>query len=282
MPSFEIIERDIFEAMDALRDDGRRFDVLIADPPYCSGGNTPASVARSGVLKYLDTCALGDFRDNMTQRTFMNFTREWLAEAATLLKSPGYAFVFCDWRQIPAVSDALQFAGYYWRGVIPWNKKNARPNKGHITQMSEFVVWGTVDEKKSLKVCHHTFVYPSPPVADRIHPTQKAPEVIRDFLDVLPDTATDALELFSGSASGGVAAIQQRLNYVGVEKNHELAERSRKRLADYLAEQTCSDPPEAIVETSKDAENSTSYVESDADRKQDEQQKTENNGENND
>lgn len=236
-PTFEIIQGDCLEKLQELARQGRRFDALVADPPYCSGAMSPAEITRSKSLaKYCKRTDLGIFQDVMSQRVFLWFTRAWLKIARGVLKSPGYIFIFIDWRQLSTVSDALQAAGYIWRGLAVWDKINARPNLGHLTQTTEFIVWGTVDEKKSEKIIQRSvFREPAPKANDRIHPTQKSPEVIADFLRILPDDATSVIDPFSGSASTGIAALSLGLDYVGIEEQDAFVETSRGRLAESLA-----------------------------------------------
>lgn len=237
VPSFEIIQGDCLEKLHELAKEGRKFDALVADPPYCSGAMSPADVSRGDAIrKYCDRVDLGSFSDAMSQRAFLLFTREWLHAARAVMKSPGYCFIFIDWRQLPTMTDAIQTSGWIWRGIAVWDKGNARPNPGAISQLSEFVCWGTFDSKKSDKFVHqNVFRYPSPKVADRIHPTQKEPGVIRDLLQILPDDATAVLDPFSGSASTGIAALSLGLDYVGIEEQEGFCEVSRGRLAESLA-----------------------------------------------
>lgn len=236
LPTFEILQGDCLNKLHELAETGRNFDAIVADPPYCSGAMSPADVSRgNAIAKYCDRIDLGSFSDAMSQRAFLLFTREWLHAARPVLKSPGYVFVFIDWRQLPTMTDAIQTAGYIWRGIAVWDKGNARPNPGAISQFSEFICWGTVDAKKSDKFVHqNVFRYPSPKMNDRIHPTQKEPSVIRDFLRILPDDAEAVLDPFSGSGSTGVAALSLGLDFVGIEEQDGFCEVSRGRLAESL------------------------------------------------
>ena len=236
LPAFEILQGDCLDRLRDLAKEGRKFDALVADPPYCSGAMSPADISRgTGIAKYCERTDLGSFSDAMSQRAFLLFTREWLHAARAVMKSPGYCFVFIDWRQLPTVSDAIQTAGWIWRGIAVWDKGNARPNFGHVSQTTEFIVWGTVDAEKSKKIVPQSvFRKNSPKMADRIHPTQKEPEVIRGFLEVLPDDATAVLDPFSGSASTGIAALSLGLDYVGIEEQPGFCEVSRGRLAESL------------------------------------------------
>lgn len=51
--------------------------------------------------------------------------------------------MFIDWRQLPAATDALQWAGWIWRGTAVWDKGNSRPQKGRFRQQAEYIVWGS-------------------------------------------------------------------------------------------------------------------------------------------
>ena len=50
--SFEIIQDDVLHALQDFERRGEKFDAVVMDPPYCSGGLLPAQVARGGIAKY--------------------------------------------------------------------------------------------------------------------------------------------------------------------------------------------------------------------------------------
>lgn len=60
------------------------------------------------------------------------------------------------------------------------------------------------------------------------------------------------LELFSGSASGGVAAIQNGFDYIGVESSPFYVASSRKRLRDELARKDFLEPKRIKKESKKE------------------------------
>lgn len=171
--NFEIRNGDVLEELEKLNAERRRFDALLADPPYCSGSMSPGSVMQgASSSKYCQSPDLPTFVDAMSQRVFQSFTYTWLKKTRPLLRSPGYVFIYIDWRQIPAVSEMFQAAGYVWRRLAVWDKRNARCHVGQHAQTAEFIVWGTVDEGKSDKyggTCVFSGQMPSP--KDRIHPT---------------------------------------------------------------------------------------------------------------
>ena len=63
--------------------------------------------------------------------------------------------VFTDWRQLPLTSDALQIAGWTWRGIIPWDKtESCRPQLGLYRNQAEYVLTATHGGyDKSVRLC---------------------------------------------------------------------------------------------------------------------------------
>jgi len=52
--------------------------------------------------------------------------------------------LFSDWRQLPLTTDALQAAGFIWRGIIAWDKtEGVRPQPARPRAQCEYIVWGS-------------------------------------------------------------------------------------------------------------------------------------------
>lgn len=119
------------------------FDAVITDPPYASGGRTQAEKNRSTARKYssMGENAPPPFEgDAKDQRSWTRWVAEWLYEARKVCKPGAPVCMFIDWRQLPAASDALQWAGWIWRGTAVWDKGNSRPQKGRFRQQAEYGV----------------------------------------------------------------------------------------------------------------------------------------------
>ena len=112
------------------------FDAVITDPPYASGGRTQAEKNKSTAQKYSSMKNAppafdGDAKD---QRSWTRWAAEWLYLARKACKPGAPVCMFIDWRQLPAATDALQWAGWIWRGTAVWDKGNSRPQKGRFRQ----------------------------------------------------------------------------------------------------------------------------------------------------
>ena len=139
---WSILQGDALKVLGTF--DPNTFDAVITDPPYASGGRTQAEKNKSTAQKYSSMGENapppfdGDAKD---QRSWTRWAAEWLYEARKASKPGAPVCMFIDWRQLPAATDALQWAGWIWRGTAVWDKGNSRPQKGRFRQQAEYIVW---------------------------------------------------------------------------------------------------------------------------------------------
>lgn len=168
-------------------------DAVITDPPYSSGGMFRADKCKPTSEKY-QTDRPGqktytDFAgDNRDQRSWTSWCSHWMQTAH--LRTGGYFLAFTDWRQLPAMTDAMQWAGYNWRGLISWDKGPAAraPHKGYFRHQCEYIVWGT---RGYCPMATHAGPYPGAftvPVnhREKRHLTGKPLELMRQLVRIVP------------------------------------------------------------------------------------------------
>ena len=117
-PRWEIIHGDSLTVLESFPPS--TFDAVITDPPYASGGRTQAEKSKATAKKYssMGGNAPPDFDgDAKDQRSWTRWAAEWLYLARRAAKPGAPVCMFIDWRQLPCASDALQWAGWIWRGI---------------------------------------------------------------------------------------------------------------------------------------------------------------------
>lgn len=220
------------------------FDAVVTDPPYSSGGMFRGDRMASTRTKYVETGAqhtLPDFSgDNKDQRSYLRWSTLWLQACRELVAPGGLCCVFTDWRQLPTTTDAIQCAGWIWRGIAVWMKTNSRPVLGRYNNQCEYVVWGTFGPR----VCKGPtsaggIVEASPRV--RQHITQKPERVMHWLLEPLPGGRV--LDPFAGSGTTLVACMQRGQSAVGIEQDRVIFDQAVERLAAAEA----SAPPTSIA-----------------------------------
>lgn len=231
------------EAMDVMRQiPDATVDALVTDPPYCSGGtSTVDRTSRSASDKYVSSDsrsghALPDFGgDERDQRSFTLWCSYWLSESLRIVRPGGVALVFCDWRQLPAMSDALQVAGWRWRGVVVWAKTGARPQPGFCNQ-SEYVLWashGKIDADHRPPYLPGVFNMGSPRGRARRHITAKPLPLMQQLVRATTPGGL-ILDPYAGSGTTGAAALLEGRSFLGIERSAAYASIAAQTLTETL------------------------------------------------
>ena len=199
------------------------FDAVITDPPYASGGWKPAEKNRTTTQKYSSMSkenALPDFDgDQKDQRSWTNWMADWLSDARKACRDGAPICLFIDWRQYPSITDALQRAGWVWRGVAVWDKLTCRPQKGRFRQQSEYIVWGSngpMPVNRPVGCLPGVFRYANP--QNRIHVTEKPLQLMRDIVKIC-EPGGRILDPFAGAGTTVLAAVREGYEAVGIELN---------------------------------------------------------------
>lgn len=210
-------------------------DMLLTDPPYCSGGlhraaRTAATSKKYVFSTYQDLYTDFDF-DNMDQRSWLFWCQMWLGGAYRALKKGGMVVCFIDWRQLPALTDVIQASGFTLRGIAVWDKmpNGARPRRGGLKQQAEFIVWASKGPMPETDV-YLPGVFQYRLGFPKRHMTEKPIEIAREIVRLVPPGGT-VLDLFFGSGTFLVAAKEAGLNWTGCELNPQYFAETEDRMA---------------------------------------------------
>jgi len=226
-------------------------DALITDPPYSSGGLTAGERRATPSQKYVQggvRIARVDFAgDNRDQRSQLRWMQLWLFECYRILRDGAPVCLFTDWRQLPLTTDALQCAGFIWRGIIVWDKtEGVRPQPGRPRAQAEYIVWGS---KGPMPVTRNAPVFPGViregvRQKDKHHMTGKPTALMRQLVQICERNAEATgliLDPFAGSGSTLVAARLEGFQYAGCEMVEHYVNVARRRLAEVSCERV--EPP---------------------------------------
>jgi len=232
----KIIPGDLLHILPKLPDD--LFGGIITDPPYASGAADQNARQKSTAAKYSSVKAgnpLPDFEgDSKDQRSWTHWMAEWLTEARRVCKPGAPICMFIDWRQLPAMTDALQWAGWIWRGILVWDKTNSRPQRGRFRQQAEFVVWGSnghMPLDRKAPVLPGVFRQSMPALAKRRHQTEKPLEVMREMVKIV-EPGGIILDPFAGAGTTVLAAKMEGYPALGIELSRHFAKVSAQRIED--------------------------------------------------
>ena len=216
-------------------------DAVVTDPPYSSGGLHASARRRDPAAKYQQTGTkrayppmLGDCKD---QRSFGFWATLWLSECWRIAKPGSPCLVFSDWRQLPAMTDAVQAAGFEWRGIVVWHKPSARPMLGSFRHDTEFVIHAIKAPATAWTRRCFPGVYSHRVVAsDKVHLTGKPRPLLVDLLGVTREDGT-VLDPFMGGGTTALACIQTGRRFIGVELSEAYFNLTKERIQ--LAKRSC-------------------------------------------
>jgi site-specific DNA-methyltransferase (adenine-specific) len=216
-------------------------DAVITDPPYSSGGLMRGDRQGATSSKYVMTGTQIErpefYGDNRDQRSFTLWCSLWMAECARITKQGGYLLTFCDWRQLPAMSDAIQAGGWVWRGIVPWDKtEGTRPQMGWFRAQCEYVLTASnggmgKEQERPVKVCLPGLFRENVRSSEKLHITGKPIALMRRLMECLP-AGSVVLDPFAGSGSTAVAAMQSGMRSISIEMSDQYCEIIKQRLCD--------------------------------------------------
>ncbi|MWL87140.1 site-specific DNA-methyltransferase [Cupriavidus sp. SW-Y-13] len=226
--------KDALEVLRSLPD--RSVDLYFTDPPYSSGGLHASTRAQSPGQKYIGSdvkTLYPEFHhDNKDQRSWTFWCMSWLGEAYRAAKDGGHLVCFTDWRQLPSLTDAVQAAGFIWRGIAVWDKMSggARPRLGGFSQQAEFMVWATKGAVRTDQKVHLPGVFSERLPRPKVHMSQKPAGLAQEVIQLVP-AGSVMCDPFAGSGTFLLAAKERGLWWIGCEIEETYHAKATERLS---------------------------------------------------
>lgn len=202
---------------------GEVVDVIVTDPPYCSGGFQEAGRAGGSVGTTAKPARIHN--DTLSSRGF-----QALIKAALSQLDGGMVYIFTDWRMWLYLFDVVEASGYGVRNMIVWDKGSPGMGRGWRTQ-HELVMFGSkavvaFDNHKAqgnVIACART--------GNVQHTTEKPIELVAKILAVT-DMAHTVADPFLGSGTTLIACEQLGRQGIGIELEPKYVAVALQRLAD--------------------------------------------------
>ncbi|MEM9388075.1 MAG: DNA methyltransferase [Pseudomonadota bacterium] len=184
-------------------------DLVVTDPPYL--------------------CNYRDRYDRAVRNdTEPNGVLPVFPELYRVLKLNSFCISFCGWSAMPRFATAWERSGFKIAGRIVWAKRYA--SSSHHTRYCHEAAYVLTKGKPRP---------PQDPIADiqhwtdtgnRLHPTQKAEEVIAPLITAFSQPGDVVLDPFLGSGTTAVAAANLGRRYLGIELEPGYCDIARQRL----------------------------------------------------
>lgn len=178
---------------------GEMPQILLTDPPYCSGGfqESGKGVGSIGTDRKGGNPTIAN--DTLSTRGYQSLMRNALDNITPLV-----AYIFTDWRMWINLFDVTEAAGFGVRNMIVWNKKTPGMGQGWRTQ-HELIMYGQRTKAKWDNHKGYGNVLEISRSGNELHPTQKPVELIEMLLDNT-EWLEGVYDPFAGSGTTLIAA----------------------------------------------------------------------------
>lgn len=186
----------------ALLLDGATPEILLTDPPYCSGGfqesgKSSGSIGTDAKQKWGDN-GVTIANDTLSTRGFQALIKQAINGAPCLL-----AYIFTDWRMWIYLFDLVEGSGFGVKNMLVWDKKNIGMGRGWRTQ-HELIMFAHKTKPKFDNHKGYSNVLQCKRSGNALHPTQKPAELIEILLDNTA-WASGVYDPFGGSGTTLIA-----------------------------------------------------------------------------
>lgn len=242
-PKWSIINGDVIQGLESVRDEHGPARLIFTDPPYNIG------------IDYGD----GEQADRLSDSAYMKWVRQWFALCWDCLTDDGSLWVMIGDEYAAEYAVELKATGFTIRSWIKWYETFGVNCSSKFNRTSRHIFYAVKDEK--------SFVFNPEPVtrpSDRQAKygdsraaaggklwddvwqiprlTGTCSERVPDFPTQLPLALVEPIVLcasmpgdlvidpFNGSGTTGVAAIRSARKYVGIEKNEAFVDMAEMRL----------------------------------------------------
>lgn len=214
-------------------------DVVITDPPYCSGGVSEASrsAAKGQGLRSENLRRFGWFvGDNMTTTGLVWLLRSVAIECRRVCKDTASVLMFCDWRMLHTLVPPIESAGLRYQNLVVWDKGHFGLGRGFRCQ-HELVMHFTCGAPAYYdRATGNVLSAKRVGKDEREHQTQKPVDLIDGLLRVVAPEGATVLDPFMGSGTTGVACVQTGRNFIGIEIDPTYYAIAERRIAEAQAQ----------------------------------------------
>ncbi len=179
----------------ALLLDGAKPEILLTDPPYCSGGQKEAQKSTGSIgTERKDGKAPKIANDILSTRGYQNLIRAALTDIPCL-----YAYIFTDWRMWVYLFDLVEAAGFGVKSELVWDKGTPGMGVGWRSQ-HELILFAARAATHFDGHKGYGNVLSVSRSGNELHPTQKPVELLEKLVDNT-DFARGVYDPFGGSGT---------------------------------------------------------------------------------
>ncbi|MFI3297727.1 MAG: site-specific DNA-methyltransferase [bacterium] len=210
-------------------------DFLFTDPPYNIGKHSTGNINLPGRTPMNNDIADWDHIDFNPE--------EWIDEFLRVLKPTGNLFIFTSYNQIGRWYNCLNHKFDTSQFMI-WHKTNPAPKifKAGFLNSCEMIfccwnkkhTWNFISQAEMHNFIESPICMRPERLSNPKHPAQKPTSILKKIINIATNEDDVILDPFMGVGSVGVAAINLKRKYIGMEINQQYYDAAKERIENRL------------------------------------------------
>ena len=226
MSEIKLLQGNCLELIKKLPDN--TISCIITDPPYDMSHSTGGCTNSKLKNRWRGNIKAGN--NVMDFATSIKFS-DWLPEVYRVLQESGHCYIFCNDKNMKELLNECDKVGFKESNILVWIKNNACPNRYYMKNC-EFVLFlykgaakpiNNMGDKAAVQVDNISG-------KNKLHPTQKPIGLLERFVLNSTNKNDIVLDLFMGSGSTGVAAVNTNRNFIGMELDEKYFQIAQNRI----------------------------------------------------
>ena len=207
MDNVKLLMGDCLELMKDIPDGS--IDLVLTDPPY--------SMTKRG-----KSCRPNWMPDNMGDNVFdgdIPDAEVWRGECYRVLKERTHFYTFCNTNDIQWYLNVADSIGFKLHNIITMIKDTGMPNRWYLKNCELILFFRKGKAKPINDMTSRDWVMVNMPTKrnGKLHITQKPLDITERLITNSSIEGDVVLDLFMGSGTTGVAAINTNRNFIGME-----------------------------------------------------------------
>ena len=222
---YELMQGDCLELMKLIPDGS--VDLCVSDIPYKLTGGGKGDGANSKRPK-------GILQDNAQLMKVPKF-KDWLPELYRVMKDGTHIYLMCNFLNLNQLMNDVQEGGFKMVNLLVWEKNNCTPSQFYMKNCEYTLLIRKGKSKYINNIGASKTVHKFDNIiGNKVHPTEKPLELMQFYVENSSSEGDVVLDMFMGSGSTIVAALNTNRKAIGIELNEGYFNIAKERIEKVL------------------------------------------------
>jgi len=238
----DLKQGDCLDILKSMPDNG--IDCAVIDPPYkiVAGGCRKVALGDecSGIMnKRRESNKRTDWVEEVrTGKMFKHNDikfEHWLPELYRVMADKSHTYLMINSRNLAELQNKAEQAGFKFQNLLIWDKGNVTPNRYYM-QGYECVLMLRKGGAKNIHNKGTSNILRVPNIiGGKKHPSEKPVELLEILINNSTNDGETVIDIFMGSGSTGVAAINTNRKFIGIELDKDYFAIAEQRINEALS-----------------------------------------------